>query len=185
MLDPFLPNQPGQEQGQLDVLQRGQHGDQVVELEDETDVARSPGRELGLGQSRDDLVVYGDGSGRGSVETGDQVQERRLSRPGGPHQGDEIPLLQNELDVLQDRDLLGLPPIRLGDVLDADHGLAPRIRPRRCARRRPGTLRVGRRRCATGCRDSSMGLIDASTGLEPEASPLRRARRPAAIMRAP
>src|SRR5689334_3580506 len=31
-----------QQQGKLDVLQRGQHRDQVVELEDETDVARAP-----------------------------------------------------------------------------------------------------------------------------------------------
>ena len=42
-----------QQQRQLDVLERGQHRHQVVELEDEADVRGAPVGELAFGQLRD------------------------------------------------------------------------------------------------------------------------------------
>ena len=40
-------------QRQLDVLERREHRNQVVELEDEADVRRAPRREVAFGQLRD------------------------------------------------------------------------------------------------------------------------------------
>ena len=42
----------GEEQGQLHVLEGGEHRDEVVELEDEADVRGPPGGKLRLGQRR-------------------------------------------------------------------------------------------------------------------------------------
>src|SRR5205814_6058268 len=42
-----------QEQRQLHVLERGEHRDEVVQLEDEADVARAPGGERSLRQAAD------------------------------------------------------------------------------------------------------------------------------------
>src|SRR5262245_41969239 len=44
--DPLLAAHLDQQQRQLDVLERGQHRDQVIELEDVADVARAPAGEI-------------------------------------------------------------------------------------------------------------------------------------------
>src|SRR5260370_28610486 len=41
------------EQRQLDVLERGQHGNQVVQLKDEPDMPRAPGRQRALRRSEE------------------------------------------------------------------------------------------------------------------------------------
>ena len=52
-LAPIAARQRRQQQRQLDVLERGEHRHQVVELEDEADVRRAPRGELRLGELRD------------------------------------------------------------------------------------------------------------------------------------
>jgi len=53
-MKPTLAARQGRElQRQLDVLKRGEHRHQVVELEDEADIGRAPGREIGIGEARD------------------------------------------------------------------------------------------------------------------------------------
>src|SRR5919205_408567 len=47
----------GQQERQLDVLEGGQDGDQVVELEDEADVVGPPSGRLGVGHPADILAV--------------------------------------------------------------------------------------------------------------------------------
>ena len=48
--------QVGEQQRQLDVALGGQRGQQVVELEDESDVPRAPGGELAVGQLVDAVL---------------------------------------------------------------------------------------------------------------------------------
>ncbi len=57
MLAPFRFRQLGENQRQLDVLKRGEHGDQVVHLEDEAHVPRAPLRQLAAGHVGDLIAV--------------------------------------------------------------------------------------------------------------------------------
>src|SRR6267142_964015 len=79
-----------------------------------------PARQVGLAHRRDVAAVDAEASLRRDVDAGDQVEQGRLPRAGGPHQGDELPLVDLEVDVLQDGDLEGVPAVDLGDMLDGD-----------------------------------------------------------------
>ena len=63
-LAPLGLRQLGQQQRQLDVSRRGQHRQQVVELEDEADVARPPPRQLAAGQLVDAIAADVDRAAR-------------------------------------------------------------------------------------------------------------------------
>src|SRR5882672_4323577 len=109
-----------EQEGELDVLEAGEDRDQVVELEDEPDRVGPPPRQVGLAHRRDVAAVDAETPLRRHVDSGDQVEQGRLPRAGGPHQGDELPLVVLEVDVLQDGDLEGVPAVDLGDMLDGD-----------------------------------------------------------------
>ena len=70
---------------QGDVLLRRQHREQVEELEDEADVATPELREVVVLERRDVDAVDLDRAARRLVETGEDVHERRLARPGRAH----------------------------------------------------------------------------------------------------
>src|SRR5690606_32605005 len=87
----LLGRQLRQEQRHLHVALGGEDRQQVVELEDEADVARAP---LGEAPGRepveplahdDDLPLVR------AIETADQVQQRRLPRAGRAHQRENSP----------------------------------------------------------------------------------------------
>ena len=82
--------QIGQQQRQFDVFERGQHRHQVVELEDEADVARAPRGEIGLAQRGDVDAADAQTAAVGLVDAGNQVEQRALARTGRPHQRDVI-----------------------------------------------------------------------------------------------
>jgi len=63
MLTPLRTGKLGQEQRKFDVLIRGQHGDKVVHLEDETDMASAPLCKLARGHVRDFVAVNSDAAG--------------------------------------------------------------------------------------------------------------------------
>ena len=71
---------------------RGEHGDQVVELEDEADVAAAPAGELALRELRHVGAGHDHLARRGPVDAGDQVEQRRLARARRAHQGHELAL---------------------------------------------------------------------------------------------
>ena len=119
----FALRQGRQQQRQLDVLDGVQHRDEVIELEDEADVAAAPVGQLALGQrrqigARDRDLARGD-----AVDAGDQVQQRRLARAGRAHQRDELALGHVEVDAVEDLDLLRVALIDLAHVLHADGGV--------------------------------------------------------------
>jgi hypothetical protein len=72
-----------EQQRQLDVLERGEHRDQVVELEDEADRARAPLRELAALSARC-RAATSTSPRRRLVDAADQVQQRGLAEPDGP-----------------------------------------------------------------------------------------------------
>ena len=109
-----------EQQRQLDVLERGEHRNQVVELEDEADVPRAPRRERALGQPADVGVADANRAARRPIDAGQQVQQRRLARAGRPHQPEEVALGHRDGDVGEHRDLDRVPAIDLRHVADFD-----------------------------------------------------------------
>ena len=103
-------------QRQLDILVGRQHGQQVVELEDEADVPRPPAGELAFGHRRDFGVADADFAGRRLVEPGDQVEQRRLARAGRPHEREKFAGGDVERQVVQDLDRLAAAHERLVQV---------------------------------------------------------------------
>ena len=91
---------------QFDVLKRGQHRDEVVHLEDETDVARAPVGQLAAGHVRDFIAGHADGATRGNIEAAQQIEQSRLARAARPHEGHEIALIDIKVQALQDVDVL-------------------------------------------------------------------------------
>ena len=105
-----------QQQRQFDVLERRQHRHQIVELEDEADVARAPVGEFGFVELADILAGDDQLAGIGAVDAGDQVEQRALARPRRPHQREELALADVETDAAEDGDLLLSAPVGLDDV---------------------------------------------------------------------
>ena len=81
---PFLAAQFCQQQRQLDVLRRGQHRHEIVELEDEADIRGAEARELALRQGVDALPRHMDLPAVGMVDTAEQIEQCGLAGPDGP-----------------------------------------------------------------------------------------------------
>src|SRR6266478_1906241 len=110
----------GQQQWQLDILERGQHRNQVVELKDEPDMTRAPARHVTLLHSGNFLATDRDSPGRGMVDTGDQVQHRGLARSRGPHYRDEAPGRNLHGDIVERADFELVALVDSGHVLEID-----------------------------------------------------------------
>ncbi|KAG1393634.1 hypothetical protein G6F59_014324 [Rhizopus arrhizus] len=106
----------GQQQRQLDVLLRGQHRHQVVELEHEADVVAAPGRQLAAAHLVDALAFDADLAAAGVVQAADQVEQGGLARTGGAHQRDEVAARDVQGDAVQHLHFLGATLVGLGDV---------------------------------------------------------------------
>ena len=120
-LAPLVLAELGEQQRQLDVLARGEHRDQVEELEHEADVLGAEARELVLGQ----LVQHAARDRRrwpsfGAVESREQVEQRRFAGARRTHQRHEPPALDAQRDVLERVHLVGAAAVDPRDVLDLD-----------------------------------------------------------------
>ncbi len=91
----------GELERQRDVLGRGQHRQQVEELEDEADVVAAQLRQLVVVHARDVLAGDGDLTRGGLVEAGEDVHERRLARARGAHDGGQPTTSDVERDAAQ------------------------------------------------------------------------------------
>ena len=100
VIAPLLLRQTRQQERQLDVLERGEHRDQVVELKDEPDVARAPRRRapasdrplISVPPMRIEPL-------RRTIDAREQIQQRRLARSGRSHQAEEVALGTEMRDV--------------------------------------------------------------------------------------
>jgi len=75
-----------------DVFACAEHGQEIEELKHEADVLAAQLREMRVVEARDVAPGNFHGAAGGLVEAGEDVHERRLARPGGPHDGDELAL---------------------------------------------------------------------------------------------
>jgi len=107
-----------EQQGQLDILKGGEHGDEVVHLKDEADMARAPLGELVGGHVRDFVAGHGDAAVRGDVEAAKQIEQRGLAGAAGAHEANEIAFIDVEIKALQDLDFFATAAI--GFVQSAD-----------------------------------------------------------------
>src|SRR5262249_6301710 len=107
-----------EQQRQLDVALRGEHRQQVVELEDEADVGGPPARELATRQLVDAPVVHHDGASARHVQAADEIQQGSLAGAGWPHQRDEVRARDIEVDAVQDFDGLAPAAVRLRQAAD-------------------------------------------------------------------
>ena len=82
----------GEQQRQLDVLKGGEHGNQVVHLEDEADVARAPLGELAGGHVGDFVAGDGDAAGVGTSRPPSKLSKVVLPEPLGPMKATKSPL---------------------------------------------------------------------------------------------
>ena len=108
----------GQQQRQLDVLKRSEHGNQVVHLENESDMARAPLGELAAGHVRD--LVAGDGNAafRGHVQAAEEIEQRSLAGAAGAHEGDELALVHVEIQTLQNMNYFAAAAVGLIEPAD-------------------------------------------------------------------
>ncbi len=86
----------------LDVFERRERREEVVELEDEADLGGAKLRPRAFGHGRDALAVHHDAAGRRDVEGADQVQERRLATPRDAEHDHELVTRDPEVHVAQD-----------------------------------------------------------------------------------
>src|SRR5574337_366538 len=105
--------QAGEEQRQLDVLEGGEHGDEVVHLKHESHMARAPGRQLPGRHSGDLVAAHGDDAGRGQIQPAQEVQQRGLAGPAGAHEANELARVHVQIQALEHMNLLAAPLILL------------------------------------------------------------------------
>ena len=93
-----------QQQRQFDILISRQNGHEIVELKDVTNVVRAPRR-----QARTRHVGHVDSADRQAsgcrrIDTGNQIQQRRLAAAGRAHQRQKHPLVDIQIEIFQRRD---------------------------------------------------------------------------------
>src|SRR5207253_1312118 len=111
-------SQGREQQWQLDVLGGGEHRHQVVELEDEPDVARPPGGALRLAHAADVRAGHPHGPGGGLIDSGDEIEQGRLAGPRRAHQSFERAFRNVQVDAVEHGHLLLLPRVHLAQPAD-------------------------------------------------------------------
>ena len=118
--------------GKLNILEGRQHGDEIVELKDETDIDRPPRGQFGFREACDIDAPYPDESAVHVVKGCNQIEKRALSRTRWSHQRQEFPFRNIQVDIHQDRDRVGTLAVGFVHVLYIDnrcfdfHSISPR-----------------------------------------------------------
>src|SRR5580704_13486478 len=102
VLTPLGFRELGEEQRQLHVLKRREHGDQVVHLKNKSDVASAPFGELAAGHVGDFVAGDSDAAAGRHVQAAQKIQERGFAGATGTHEGDELAFVDVEIQALQD-----------------------------------------------------------------------------------
>jgi hypothetical protein len=91
-----------QEEGEHHVLFQVQVGNQIIELKDEPDIA-PPEQALFRVFHRGQLpALHAKGPRRRGIQPADQVEEGALAGAGWPHDGEELPLLDIQVNACED-----------------------------------------------------------------------------------
>ena len=108
-------------EGDQDVLESGERGQEVKRLEDEADVPGAKPRALILGKTGEVHPVEPHAARAGFVETGQQAEQRGLAAARGAQDRDERLGRNAEIDVPQDGQGAAPAQIRLPEPLGHDH----------------------------------------------------------------
>jgi hypothetical protein len=116
---------------ELDVLERGQAGEEVERLEDEAHGAPAEASELFPRRPGQVDAAHDDAAFGGDVERADHVQQRCLAAAGGTEHNDELARAHLEVDS-REREPRVARPVHAGDAVEPDQGgdnAAPRVLP--------------------------------------------------------
>src|SRR6185295_7467156 len=98
-----------------------QRGEQLEELEDESDRPAAPRRERAAAESSDRGSADGDGSGGGLVHSPDQMEQRRLAASRLADDRDELAAADLEVDGAKRVERAGGRVEGAGEALERDH----------------------------------------------------------------
>ena len=91
----------GVEEAVGDVLQRGQPLDEVELLEHEADASTAHGGEAAIAEAADVDAVDAHATGRRALQGADDVEQRRLARARRPDDGDELALVDAQVEAVE------------------------------------------------------------------------------------
>src|SRR3954451_25373400 len=117
------PLQAPDEERHGDILRGAELGQQVMELEDEGERACARLRALCFAHLADRAALHEYLSGGGPIEAAQEMQERRLSRSGAPHDGDTLAAMDFEIAPEQHRHRLR-SLVGFRQAMAAEHRLA-------------------------------------------------------------
>ena len=115
-----LARPSAQVQREADVFERRQRRQQVEELEDESDLVAAHPRQVVVGEAGERLAVDAHTAGGRTVESADEIEERRLARSGGSDDRDHLAARDRDAHIVEGGDA-ALAGELLGDVLERDH----------------------------------------------------------------
>jgi hypothetical protein len=133
---------------ELNVLERGQAGEEVERLEDEAHGAPPEASELLPRRPGQVDAAHDDAAFGGDVERADHVQQRGLAATGGTEHNEELARAHLEVDSREPVNRAVARPVHAGDAVEPDQGGATLLRascPRTSSRQ--VTLIAGRLRC--------------------------------------
>jgi hypothetical protein len=114
----------GEVDGEDNVLEDGEGGEELEELEDDADVGAAPASEFVLAHVVDRLTSDEDLAAGRAVDAGDQVKQSGFPGAGGTDDADELALVDVERDLLEDGDVLGAGAIGPAHVAEFNKSVA-------------------------------------------------------------
>src|SRR5581483_3860449 len=106
---------------QQHILLGGEGRNEMVGLENKSDLAPAHERQLILGKIRDLLAIQLDGSGGRAIETREKTQQRAFAAAGRPHYRNHFTALDIEIDPLQNLHTMAAGVDDFGKAPDLDH----------------------------------------------------------------
>src|SRR5512146_1519468 len=106
----------------LDILLGGECRNQVERLKDHTDFLVAHGGQPGLAHAGDVYPVYQHRSAGGVIQTSDDTEQSGFARSRWADDGNELAMLDTQVDAVEDLDALAAQRQRLVDVARFERG---------------------------------------------------------------
>ncbi|HEX7779284.1 MAG TPA: hypothetical protein VF424_08610 [Vicinamibacterales bacterium] len=117
---PLTGRQPRNSEGHLDVFERRELRQQVMELEDESDMAIPESHACGVIHLIDRGVTDANRPGVEGIEAAQDMEQRALADTGRADNRDHFALLDPEIQLMQHFEFSGGGAVRLGESADLD-----------------------------------------------------------------
>ena len=116
----FLARETLEVQGEGDVFDAGERGEEVEELKNEADFVAAKAGEVIVGEGGDGLAVDADFARGGAIEAADQVEQGGFAGTGRAHNGNHFAAFDAEVDGVKGDDLTLAVEV-LGDGGQGNH----------------------------------------------------------------